>query len=409
MRTDAQIVADGLDSFVQGRIEEAGRLWSAIADPGENSRYQSFAKAYSAFDAAASAAEAALASLGPEAGLAAVAASGSPPEPPAPLAAGAADPLGGARRLESVGSQAAELLAARASEIERSADAELEYARSEKGGDPPASALRAQEGFAEAGRLYLGADPWLPEARAASQRLQARASIAAELRMRLLRNSLLSFPERMGEIFARVPSASERLGDKELLAFNAQTASIIDLGLRDFDRAVAEYPDILDGATIDRLRGSAQDLAVRFSRIESTIKAVRDRGRPLMPAIIGIFNPQPGDPQRSRPAAFSGRIKSGSDWWWGIADIPKGAAQDLVITMSDARPVRVYAAGAGPDSRPPASDLVNPLFRIGNSWPVLNAGERLENGVFHIEVGPSRSEPYSGEAVVYKSFMTRTR
>jgi hypothetical protein len=152
--------------------------------------------------------------------------------------------------------------------------------------------------------------------------------------------------------------------------------------------------------------------------MESAIKAIRDRGKPVMPLIIGIFNPQPGDPQRSRPASFSGRLSGGSDWWWGIADIPKGLAQDLVVTMSDSRPVRIYAAGLGRapeqgqapgESARPASDLVNPLFKVGNSWPVLNAGARLDQGVFHIEVGPGKSEGYRGEAVVYKSFMTRTR
>jgi hypothetical protein len=40
---------------------------------------------------------------------------------------------------------------------------------------------------------------------------------------------------------------------------------------------------------------------------------------------------------------------------------------------------------------------------------VLNAGERLDSGVFHIEVGPGGADTYSGEAVVYKSFMMRTR
>ena len=147
-----------------------------------------------------------------------------------------------------------------------------------------------------------------------------------------------------------------------------------------------------------------------------TIRAIKDRGTPVIPLIIGIFNPQPGDPQRSRPASFSGRVSDGSDWWWGIADIPKGQAQDLVVTMSDSRPVRIYAAGRGlgqgqeaGGSTRPASDLVNPLFKVGNSWPVLNAGARLNLGVFHIEVGPGKSAGYSGEAVVYKSFMTRTR
>jgi hypothetical protein len=140
-----------------------------------------------------------------------------------------------------------------------------------------------------------------------------------------------------------------------------------------------------------------------------SIKAVKDRGKPVMPLIIGIFNPQPNDPQRSRPASFSGASVKDSDWWWGIADIPKGTAQDLVISLSDTRIVRVYAVGRGSGGARTAPDLVNPLFKVGNSWPVLNAGERLDNGIFHIEVGPGKSESYSGEAVVYKSFITRTR
>jgi hypothetical protein len=128
-----------------------------------------------------------------------------------------------------------------------------------------------------------------------------------------------------------------------------------------------------------------------------------------MPVMIGIFNPEPDDPQRSRPATFAGDVATDSDWWWGIAEIPKGLAQDLVVTMSDSRPVRIYATGPGIGGGKQASDLVNPLFKVGNSWPVLNAGARLENGIFHIEVGPGSSPAYTGEAVVYKSFMMRTR
>ncbi len=175
----------------------------------------------------------------------------------------------------------------------------------------------------------------------------AKALVAKELRERLIKASLLSFPDRMGEVFARSPSAPERMSDKDLLAFNAKTASIISAGLSEFDKTAAEHPDLLNTATLERLRGSAKELSARFARMESAIKAIKDRGKPVMPLIIGIFNPQPGDPQRSRPASFSGRLSGGSDWWWGIADIPKGLAQDLVVTMSDSRPVRIYAAGLG--------------------------------------------------------------
>jgi hypothetical protein len=184
---------------------------------------------------------------------------------------------------------------------------------------------------------------------------------------------------------------------------------MISGGISDFEETVAKYPELLDASTVERLRSSARGLAARFARIEGAIKAVKDRGKPVMPIIIGIFNPEPDDPQRSRPATFASGSVAGSEWWWGIADIPKGNAQDLVVTMSDSRPVRIYAAGLGPDGKRPASDLVNPLFRVGNSWPVLNAGARLNEGVFHIEIGPGRTDSYSGVAVVYKSFMMRTR
>ncbi len=399
-------MAAGALLFSEGRIGDAARAWSAIADPAARSLYVSFASAYSAFEASVAVAERTLAESGPEAAVAAVAACGTPPDPPAG-ASDAGDPLGAAARLARVGSEAAIALVARATEAERAADADFDYARAGRGKDPATTAGKAQGGFEEAGRLYRDAQVWIPDADADARRADAKAGAAEQTRRRLIKDSLLSFPDRMGEVFARAPSEPNRLSDQQLLAYNAETAAIISGGIADFDKFVAEYPGILDPATVERLRDSASGLSVRFARIEATIKAVKDRGKPLIPLIIGIFNPQPGDPMRSRPAAFSGSLAGGSDWWWGIADIPKGLAQDLVVTMSDSRPVRVYAAGSG--ARRPASDLVNPLFKIGNSWPVLNAGARLDDGVFHIEVGPFQGERYSGEAVVYKSFMTRTR
>jgi hypothetical protein len=300
-------------------------------------------------------------------------------------------------------------LAARAADAERKADARLASARSSKDKERAASAAAAAEGFSTALKLFRSAESWTPEAADGASRVEAKALAASSLRKALLKESLVSFPDRMSEVFARSPSSSQGISDKELLAFNAETADLISRGLSDFEATVSEYPELLDSATIDRFRDAARALSARFARIEAAIQAVKDRGKPVIPIIIGIFNPEPDDPQRSRPATFSGNSASGSEWWWGIADIPKGIAQDLVVTMSDSRPVRVYSAGLASSGKRPVSDLVNPLFKVGNSWPVLNAGARLNNGVFHIEVGPGRSELYSGEAVVYKSFMMRTR
>jgi hypothetical protein len=407
--SDEAIVAAGERLFSEGRLGEAEKAWSGISDLAKRAAYLSFVRDYSDFDRSVAGVEKAWPSSDPEAIIEAVKSLGTPPPPPAPVGAAAADPRGAQARLARIADEAALALVSRASATEKVADADLDFARTGKGGDPSALADKALGGFEEAGRLYRGASDLMPQAAEDAKKAEAKALVAEELRRRLVKDSLLSFPDRMGEVFSRSYSAQERLGDKELLDFNARTAAIISEGLSEFDKSVAENPGILDAATLDRLRGSARELSARFTRVASALKSVKDRGKPLMPPIIGIFNPQPGDPQRSRPAAFSGSLKGGSDWWWGIADIPKGFAQDLVITMSDARPVRIYAAGLGSGSNRPSSDLVNPLFKVGNSWPVLNAGARLEDGVFHIEIGPGQELSYEGEAVVYKSFMTRTR
>ena len=407
--SEENVINNGARLFSEGRIGEAEKIWSTLADPVTRYLYLSFSHAYSNFDQSVAEAEAILESAGPEAAITATKGIGSPPQSPKFPVGVAADPRDTAARLARVGTAAAAVLANRATEMENAADADIVYASSGKDKDPTATVETALAGFAEASRLFRGAANWIPDADSRARRVDAKAVAAEETRRRFAKESLLSFPERMGEVFARTPTSPGRLNDKDLLAFNAETAAIISGALSDFEKIVDKYPEILDPATLDRLRNAARALSKRFARMESTMKVVQDRGRPLIPLIIGIFNPQPGDPQRSRPATFAGSLNSGSEWWWGIADIPSGVAQDLVITMNDARPVRVYAAGLRSGSRRPASDLINPLFKVGNSWPVLNAGARLENGVFHIEVGPSSSNRYSGEAVVYKSFMTRTR
>jgi hypothetical protein len=406
-RSSASIVEEGSRLFSEGRVLEAEASWARLLDPAMREEYRSFAAAYAAFDEAVAAAEKALASGDPAAAIAAASAAGSLPA--APAAVGTPDPRDAAARLSRVSAKAGAALALRAAKVESEADERLAKAQSGAMPDRVEAASEALGGFTEAARLYRDAKVWVPQAEADAKRASTKASGAEELQRTLLRESLLSFPDRMGAVFARSPEDPKKLDDKALLAFNAETASLIQGGIEEFDRIVSENPGLIDQATAERLRLSASSLSPRFARMEGAIKSTKNRGRPVMPLIVGIFNPQPGDPQRSRPGNFGGGRVSGSDWWWGIADIPKGLAQDLVVTMSDSRPVRVYAAGKGSGGGKTASDLVNPLFKVGNSWPVLNAGERLENGVFHIEVGPGSVSGYSGEAVVYKSFVTRTR
>jgi len=406
-RSEEDIIKAGAALFSEGKISEAETTWADIPTPAKRDAYLSFAKAYAGVDAAITNAEKALTESKPEAAAAVIKDSGE--LPPAPASVESADPREVRPRLAKLGSEAGKALTALAARTEKTADQHYASARSSKGKEGAALAAEAAEGFTSAHRMFLAASEWMPEAAERAAKAETKAQGAESLRRALLKESLLSFPNRMGEVFARAPSSSEKIDDKALLAFAAETASMISGGISDFETTVSKYPDLLDPATVDRLRAQARGLAARFARIEAAIKKVKDRGKPVMPIIIGIFNPEPDDPQRSRPASFAGNTTAGPEWWWGIADIPKGVAQDLVITMSDPRPVRIYAAGLGPDGKRPASDLVNPLFRVGNSWPVLNAGARLNDGVFHLEVGPGRTELYSGVAVVYKSFMMRTR
>jgi hypothetical protein len=402
-----EIIAEGSRFFSEGKLAEATGAWSAINDTEKKSEYLDFIQAYADFDLAVAKAEAQLAATKLEEALQAATSLGEPPSPPP--AVDLPDPRDTRTRIQRVGDEAGKAIAARAAAAESDADGLLATAKARAAKGSAETAEKAKEGFEAAAKLFENASGWVPEADSSAARAQDKASAAESLHKALLKETLLSFTERMGEIFARTPDASKKLGDKELLAFNAETSALIQGGLSEFNDIVAAYPDILDSSTLDKLRESTRGLSSRFARMESLIKAVKDRGKPVMPLIIGIFNPQPGDPQRSRPASFSGASSKASDWWWGIADIPKGTAQDLVITMSDPRMIRVYSVGKGSGAARAVPDLVNPLFKVGNSWPVLNAGERLDNGVFHIEVGPGQGATYSGEAVVYKSFITRTR
>src|SRR5208337_4546254 len=161
---EGELIASGARLFSEGRLDEAERAWSAIADPGIRSRYLSFLEAYSAFDAAASGAETTLSTSGPEAALTAVKESGYLPAPPMPIDLSSADPRGAKERLDRVGTAASRALVAQATEAERAADADLDSARSGSGKDPSASAGKALGGFEEAGRLYRGASGFMPQA-----------------------------------------------------------------------------------------------------------------------------------------------------------------------------------------------------------------------------------------------------
>jgi hypothetical protein len=102
----------------------------------------------------------------------------------------------------------------------------------------------------------------------------------------------------------------------------------------------------------------------------------------------------------------------GNDYWWGMVSIPRGAMNDLVITVKDGRTVRVFTDNTKSGSlieKNKMKDLVNRGYRVGNSWPVLNAGDQLTTDKYFFEVQKGKTPDYEGEVVVYSSFVVRMR
>ncbi len=54
-------------------------------------------------------------------------------------------------------------------------------------------------------------------------------------------------------------------------------------------------------------------------------------------------------------------------------------------------------------------DLVNRGYKVGNSWPVLNAGSQLTSDKYFFEIQKGKTDSYQGEVVVYSSFVVRMR
>ena len=134
-----------------------------------------------------------------------------------------------------------------------------------------------------------------------------------------------------------------------------------------------------------------------------------------MPVMIGLFNPEPGsaeEAKKSRPGVFRAAGVEGDEYWWGMVAIPRGTMNDLVITVSDSREVRVFGENTKSGrliKRQNMKDLVNRGYRVGSSWPVLNAGAQLPTDKYFFEIQQGKTPAYEGEVVVYDSFVVRMR
>lgn len=245
---------------------------------------------------------------------------------------------------------------------------------------------------------------------------------------RALRDRAYTFKDRIGEEFARQPDP-EKVGNMSLddiLAFNQETKANIDSLQAEVVAFAAKYPRVIDKDMLNDVETQKQDLLARIAVVTAEIeKAKRDaaiaaeiasRGKAVMPMLIGLFNPVPGaqgPDQKSRPAKFRGVVKNSPDYWWGMVEIRKGVLNDLVITVDDNRPVRVFNENtkSGKDiNSKKLKDLVNRQYKVGNSWPVINAGAQLSSEKYFFELGKINDDgKYSGDAVVYSSFVVRMR
>jgi len=253
---------------------------------------------------------------------------------------------------------------------------------------------------------------------AAGSRLKKkRQKVRLEMK-RKLRERQYSFKDRIGEEFARVPEGN-KLGSmsiKEILAFQKEIKANVDVAYKEMEVFNRRYPSVIDRKMLRRVERQKKDLDARIAKVIAeirTTKNIASRGRTVMPIMIGLFNPEKGGKKgdkKSRPAHLRGSIKKTPHYWWGMVSIPKKTLNDLVITMKDERQVRVFAKNTKSGRRiKNLNDLVNRSYKIGNSWPVLNAGNQLPSRKYFIEVQKGKKRKYEGEVVIYSSFIMRTR
>ena len=272
-----------------------------------------------------------------------------------------------------------------------------------------------------------------------------RGEIRAEMEKKL-RDRSYSFKERIGEEFARTPEGNqiETMSLDDVLKFNEGIKVNIEAMQAEVIAFAAKYPKVIDKDMLKDVDDQKRALEDRIAQIAVEIKRAQEeaiaqakiadanakiadakakaaaelasRGRPVLPLMIGLFNPQPGgmDPkdQKSRPGKFQGSTEADTAYWWGMVDISKGVLNDLVITVDDTRPVRVFSDNTNSGKKieeKKLKDLVNRQYKVGNSWPVINAGAQLAEGRYFFELGKGKDNKYRGDVVVYSSFIVRMR
>jgi len=235
-----------------------------------------------------------------------------------------------------------------------------------------------------------------------------------------IRAQVYHYKDRIGEEFARVPERGKEgaMSLEELLAHQESVKTNIDSVYKEMIAFAGNYPESIGKDVLDEIEAKKRDLDLKIAQINNeirTAKEIASRGKVVMPVMIGLFNPAPstGDEgKKSRPAVFSAKKAKKEEYWWGMVSIPRGEMNDLVVTMKDSRVVRVFGENTKSGKlieKNKMPDLVNRNYKVGNSWPVLNAGGQLPTNKYFFEVQPGKTAEYEGEVVVYSSFIMRMR
>ncbi|WP_407428294.1 hypothetical protein [Treponema sp.] len=238
-----------------------------------------------------------------------------------------------------------------------------------------------------------------------------------------IREKAYDYKDAIGEEFARQPegTGSGKNGEftlDEILAHYKSVEANINTKYDELIAFSEKYPKEVSKDIINDINAQKNDLQAKIAQINKEIaykKEVESRGKTVMPLMIGLFNPAPGstkESQKSRPAKFSATKQKGDEYWWGMVSIKSGEMNDLVITLKDNRNVRVFNQNthSGKDiEKKGIKDLVSKANKVGNSWPVLNAGKALGSDKYFFEIQKGKTDSYSGEVVVYSSFITRSR
>ena len=262
--------------------------------------------------------------------------------------------------------------------------------------------------------------------REASRLRRKRQDLAVE-REKILRQRAYAYKDRIGEEFARVP-ARDKVGNmtlEELLEHQESVKAGVEAAYEELTQFAARYPEVADPDFTEEVEEQKKILDEKIAQVNDEIRIAQEnarrareiasRGKVVMPVMIGLFNPEPGggaESKRSRPAVFQSRGVQGDEYWWGMISIPSGTMNDLVITVSDSREVRVFGENTKSGrliKRQNMKDLVNRGYRVGSSWPVLNAGAQLPTDKYFFEIQQGKTPAYEGEVVVYDSFVVRMR